>query len=201
MVVLFLSDILASLQVEPSGLAGARRVHDHHHAQEAQGGAEQVEAVWTETIDEDAPGEGPGDEDAAVGGQDPPEVRVGLECRDEPVDAQRDDPGADEQQAAVSRTPCQTSQAPPISASAATANSMRERSTVMVVTVAWCEGRQGMRGGSGWSPLLDRFPGSPSPLGRVAWQAAACLPASSKEPICGQAVADERLRASADATD
>jgi hypothetical protein len=55
---------------------------------------------------------------------------IGLE-RYEPVAAEGKDAGTDEDQAAVFADACQTSQAPPISAMAARANSRIERSTVM----------------------------------------------------------------------
>ena len=55
---------------------------------------------------------------------------IGLE-RYEPVAAEGKDAGTDEDQAAVFADACQTSQAPPISARAARANSTTERSTVM----------------------------------------------------------------------
>src|SRR6266480_2508170 len=76
-------------------------VHDDGDAGEADGGADQVVAVGSEPVDQDAPGEGAGDVDVAVGGQDPAEVGVGLEGGDEAVGAQGGDAGADEQQAAV----------------------------------------------------------------------------------------------------
>ena len=86
------------------------------HPEEADGGAGEVVAVGFELVDDHAPGEGAGDEDAAVGGEDAPEVGVGLEGGDEAVGAEGDDPRPDPDQARCSRTPCQISQAPPISA-------------------------------------------------------------------------------------
>ena len=83
-------------------LSGAARcVHDDGDAAQADGGCDDVVSVGAELVDRDAPGEGAGDEDAAVGGQDPAEVRVGLAGGDETVGAEGGDAGADEQQAAV----------------------------------------------------------------------------------------------------
>jgi hypothetical protein len=51
--------------------------------------------VGAEPVHDHASGQGPGNEDTAAGGQDPAEARVGLKDRDEPVQAEGDDPGAD----------------------------------------------------------------------------------------------------------
>ena len=98
------------------GLAG--REHDHAHAGQAEAGADQVVAVGRNPSATMPQSERAGHEDAAVGGQDAAEVRVrpgrwprtrrppGPRCRRRRTSS----PWS-------SRTPCQTSQAPPISAS------------------------------------------------------------------------------------
>jgi hypothetical protein len=72
----------------------------------------------------------PSIEHAAVGGQDAAEVRIRLERRHEAVQPEGDDARADPGKPSVLTTPCQTSHAPPISASAATTNNTIDRSTV-----------------------------------------------------------------------
>jgi len=52
-------------------------------------------------LDEDPPEQRTGDEDPAVRGKDPAEVRIGLQGRDEAVRAEREHTGAGEDQAAV----------------------------------------------------------------------------------------------------
>ena len=52
-----------------------------------------------EAVHEDAPGERPSDEDAAVGVEDAAEARVGLEGRDEAMGGQRKDAEPDEHDA------------------------------------------------------------------------------------------------------
>ena len=59
-------------------------------------GADHVVAVGSELVDDDAPAERPGDEDATVGGEDAAEVRVWLEGGDGPVRAERYDTGGGE---------------------------------------------------------------------------------------------------------
>src|SRR5690349_20802388 len=75
------------------------RVHDHRDAQEADGCAGQVVAVGPELVDDDAPGQRAGDEDAAVSGEDPAEAGVGLEGGDKAVRAEGGDAGTDPEQA------------------------------------------------------------------------------------------------------
>ena len=58
-------------------------------------------------------------------------MRVGLEGGDEPVEAEGDDAGADPDPPRCSRTPCQISQAPPISAIAARTNRAMDCRVVM----------------------------------------------------------------------
>jgi hypothetical protein len=74
-------------------LCAARCVHDDGDADQADEGSGDVPSVWPESVEGHAPGEGSGDEDAAVGGEDPAEVCVGLQRRDEAVDTERDDLG------------------------------------------------------------------------------------------------------------
>lgn len=68
------------------------------------------------SIDDHSPGKGTCDEDTPISGEDAAEVRVVLQRCAETVEAQADDPGADPEWARCSRTPCQTSHAPLISA-------------------------------------------------------------------------------------
>src|SRR5258707_15664974 len=82
-------------------LCAARCVHDDGDADQADEGSGDVPSVWPESVEGHAPGEGSGDEDAAVGGKDPAEVCVGLQRRDEAVDAERDDAGDHPDPAAV----------------------------------------------------------------------------------------------------
>lgn len=89
---------------------------------QADRGAQEVPAIGAEAVDDDAPGERPSDEDTAVRGEDAAEVRSGLEGRDEPVAASAMMPNPMKMTPRCSRTPCQTNQAPPISASAAMTN-------------------------------------------------------------------------------
>jgi Co/Zn/Cd efflux system component len=76
-------------------------VHDHCDADQAHERSDDVPAVGTELVDQHSPGQRAGHEHAAVCRQDAAEVRVGLERRDEPVQAEGDDPRADPHQAAV----------------------------------------------------------------------------------------------------
>src|SRR5699024_7356392 len=82
-----------------------RRVHDHGDADEADQGAGDVPPVRSEAVEGHAPEEGPGDEDASVGGEDAAEVRVRLERRDDPVEPEGEDAGADPDPAAVLAEP------------------------------------------------------------------------------------------------
>lgn len=66
--------------------------HDHCDSEEANGAAGEVPAVGPEAVEDDAPEEGPCHEHPSVGGQDPPELRLGLEGRGGFLDAQGDDP-------------------------------------------------------------------------------------------------------------
>jgi hypothetical protein len=84
-----------------SGSAGAWGEHDDGDAGEADGGAGEVVAVGSEPVGDDAPGEGAGDEDAAVGGEDAPEMWVLLEGGDEPVGGEGGDTGGDPGDASV----------------------------------------------------------------------------------------------------
>ena len=70
-------------------------------ADQAHEGAGDVVAVGTEAVEDHAPGEGAGDEDAAVGGEDATEVGVGLQGGDEAVQAEGDNAGTDPDPAAV----------------------------------------------------------------------------------------------------
>lgn len=85
--------------VTDSGRAG--RVHDDRDPHEADGCAKQIEAVGSKPIHGHPPRERPGDEHTAVRSEDPPELRRRLPGRDEPVDAEGDEPRADPQQPAV----------------------------------------------------------------------------------------------------
>lgn len=117
-----------------SGQSLARRVHDYGDADQADEGTGDVPSVWPESVEGHAPGEGSGDKNA-VGGEDAAEVCVGLPSGNEAVDAECDDTCAIQIQPRCSRTLCQISHAPPISATAATTNSRIERVTVMAPTL------------------------------------------------------------------
>ena len=78
-----------------SGLDRPRRVHDDGHSDEAEECAGDVPAVGSEAVGDHAPGEGAGDEDATVGGEDTAEVGIGLQGGNEAVEAEGDDPSAD----------------------------------------------------------------------------------------------------------
>ena len=82
-------------------LSSAGGVHDHRYPGQAQGGPDQVVAVGSKAVDQHAPGQGTGHEHPTVGGQDAPEVGIRLEGGDESVEAEGEDPSADEGQAAV----------------------------------------------------------------------------------------------------
>ena len=60
-----------------------------------------VPAVGPEPVERHPPQQRPGHEHPAVGGEDAPEVRIRLQGRDEPVEPERDHPGADPDPAAV----------------------------------------------------------------------------------------------------
>jgi MFS family permease len=79
----------------------SRGIHDHGDADKADDRTDDVVAVGSEAVEQDTPEQGAGDEHAAVGGQDAPEVRIRLQGRDEPVSPEREHPGADPEQAAV----------------------------------------------------------------------------------------------------
>lgn len=70
-------------------------VHDDGDAGQAHQGADYVVAVGPVAVDDHAPGQRSGDEDAAVGSEDPPEVGVVLQGGDEAVDSECDDAGTD----------------------------------------------------------------------------------------------------------
>jgi cation-transporting ATPase V len=82
-------------------LRSAGGVHDAGHADETDPGPDDVEAVWSESVCDDAPCQRAGDEDAAVGSEDPPEVGVRLERGDESVRGQGHDAGTDPGDAAM----------------------------------------------------------------------------------------------------
>jgi hypothetical protein len=81
--------------------SAAGRVHDDGDAKQADQGTDDVVAVGAVAVEGHAPGQGAGDEHAAIGGKDPAEVRIGLQGGDEAVEAESDDSGADEDPAAV----------------------------------------------------------------------------------------------------
>lgn len=113
--------------------------HDHADPDQAKERAGEIEPVGPEPVGHHAPGQRTGHEDPAGGGQDPPEVVVVLQRGDEPVGGERGDPRPYERDPAVFAAALPTSQAPPISAIAATANS-RSVSATDIVTVearAW----------------------------------------------------------------
>ncbi len=66
-------------------------VHDDRYPYQADTGADGVPPVGAEAVEGHAPEQGAGDEHAAVGGQDPAEVGVGLKGGDESVGAESDD--------------------------------------------------------------------------------------------------------------
>jgi len=66
------------------GLSQSLGVHDHGHADQADRSTGQVVPVGPESIEEHSARQRAGDEDPAVRGQDPPEVRIGLEVATKP---------------------------------------------------------------------------------------------------------------------
>ena len=110
-----------------------------------------------------APQQRPHDEHPAVRGQDAPEVRVGLQRRDEAVHPSATTPGPDPPQPRCSRTPCHTSQAPPISARAASTNNSTDRTTVMAGSSPRdpTAGARSGRSGPGMIGRCERTPGRP----------------------------------------
>ncbi len=72
-----------------------RCVHDDGDADEADQGAGDVSPVGLEPVECHSPRERSRDEYAAVCVEDTTEVGGGLQCRDEPVEAERDDASAD----------------------------------------------------------------------------------------------------------
>src|SRR5207249_5832416 len=61
------------------------RVHDDANTQKAEGRSDKIEAVWTEAVEDNSPGERADDEHAPIRGQNPPEMRIQLQRGDEPV--------------------------------------------------------------------------------------------------------------------
>ena len=66
-------------------LVAARGVHDHGNAYQAGQGADHTPTVASQPVEGHAPRQRAGDEYAAVGGQDPAEMGIGLQGGDEPV--------------------------------------------------------------------------------------------------------------------
>ena len=112
-------------------------------------GADEIELVRLEPVDDDTPGEGTCDEDAAaIGRKDPTEVWVGLRGGDEPVHAEGENAGGCPQQTPMLANALPyTSQAPPISATAARTKSRMARVTVMPSILADARGRVGRPNG------------------------------------------------------
>src|SRR4051794_19942684 len=73
----------------PSARAGC--VHDERDADEAHERAGDVPPVGPKAVGDHAPPGRADEENATGGGEDAPEVRVGLEGGDEAVEAERDD--------------------------------------------------------------------------------------------------------------
>ncbi len=92
----------AAAGVWDAGRSGpVRGEHDHADADETDGRPPEVVAVGPEPVDRHAPRQRADHEDAAIGGQHPTEVWVGLQRGDKAVGAEGEDPGADTGDAAV----------------------------------------------------------------------------------------------------
>src|ERR1051326_3133279 len=81
--------------------SSARGIHEDGDAGQADQGTDDGVAVGGVAVGNNAPGQGSGDEHAAVGGEDPAEMRVGLQGGDEPVESERHHSGADPDPAAM----------------------------------------------------------------------------------------------------
>ena len=89
-------------------LGTARGVHDYGDTDEAYRGADDVEAVRAEPVDNHAPDQRPGHEHAPICAQNAARIGIGLQSSDEAVQAERDYACANPRQTATftdSRTP------------------------------------------------------------------------------------------------
>ncbi len=163
----------------------ARGVHDDGDAEEADDRAHHVVAVWPEAVGDHAPDETAGDEHAAIGGEDSTEVGVGLQrVATKPYAPSASTPSPIHSQPRCSRTPCHTSHAPPISATAATRNSRIERATVTAAALHVPDTRRGA------TPTRRCAHPSTPHAGRLA-----PLPPGRRRPPMGRAaVVDMRRR-------
>lgn len=78
-----------ALGLSESGAAG--REHNHGHTRETDQGPDDVPAVGAESVEDHPPCQGACNEYTSIGGEDPAEVRVGLQCGDETINSQGDD--------------------------------------------------------------------------------------------------------------
>lgn len=78
-----------ALGLSESGAAG--REHNHGHTRETNQGPDDVPAVGAESVEDHPPCQGACNEYTSIGGEDPAEVRVGLQCGDETINSQGDD--------------------------------------------------------------------------------------------------------------
>lgn len=115
----------------PQQSVAARGVHDHGYPGHAAKGTDDIPPVGPEPVQGHAPGERTGDKHTTVGGQDPTEMGVRLQCGEEPIDPKRNNSESRPKPTRCSRTPCHTSHAPPISATAARTNSRIDRTTMV----------------------------------------------------------------------
>jgi hypothetical protein len=89
-------------------LGTARGVHDYGDTDEAYRGADDVEAVRAEPVDNHAPDQRPAHEHAPICAQNAARIGIGLQSSDEAVQAERDYACANPRQTAMftdSRTP------------------------------------------------------------------------------------------------
>lgn len=73
----------------PQQSVAARGVHDHGYPGHAAKGTDDIPPVGPEPVQGHAPGERTGDKHTTVGGQDPTEMGVRLQCGEEPIDPKR----------------------------------------------------------------------------------------------------------------
>lgn len=78
----------------PQQSVAARGVHDHGYPGHAAKGTDDIPPVGPEPVQGHAPGERTGDKHTTVGGQDPTEMGVRLQCGEEPIDPKRNTPKA-----------------------------------------------------------------------------------------------------------
>lgn len=115
----------------PQQSVAARGVHDHGYPGHAAKGTDDIPPVGPEPVQGHAPGERTGDKHTTVGGQDPTEMGVRLQCGEEPIDPKRNNSESRPKPTPLLADACHTSHAPPISATAARTNSRIDRTTMV----------------------------------------------------------------------